>query len=261
MINLAEILLILDSYGDSEELAMKVRDSGDEDYGFVARLLLITSPYLQQRYERATSTTLDFLKYFESLPETYKVKWNFGSLSKKIQNECKNTDVQKMLLELLSLRDLGEKQKEKRLIVTKIQERLTKEDKWWMLSGIRKKISHSDKLDKLDITVQNISQIDPDEYGYYLWELYLVGSDNSLSQISKVIYYLHPTFLNPIQVVDSSTDPDVTKNGFRLKSRGWGEFQVKIKIVLKNGQEITKYHWLALRRSSDKKKSDFGILR
>jgi tetratricopeptide (TPR) repeat protein len=246
MTNLAEILLITDNYSASTKMSIKVKDSGDEYYGFVARLLLITSLYLQSAYERAASTTLDFLNYFESLPSTYKIKWNFNSLSKKIQRESKNVEVRELLLKLLSLKDFTEKPKEKRLVLSEIRGRVTKGYKWRALSQLRKKITHTDKSKELDIDVRNISQRDPDEYGYYLWELYLVGSINSLSQISKVVYHLHPTFVNPIQEIDSGKDPDVINNGFRLKSRGWGEFQVKIRIVLKNGHEITKYHWLTL---------------
>ncbi len=38
----------------------------------------------------------------------------------------------------------------------------------------------------------------------------------------------------------------IPNSGFRLKTTGWGEFQLKADINLKNGETITKYHWLDL---------------
>ena len=75
---------------------------------------------------------------------------------------------------------------------------------------------------------------------WYDWSIYLEGDQDTLNSIQDVTYYLHPTFPNPIRTVSNP------KDGFRLSTRGWGEFEIKIMIKFKNGQTQTLYHWLAL---------------
>ena len=245
-INLSEVLLILDRYDESEKIAKSVRDSGNENYGFVARLLLTCSLYLHIHYEKAGSATLDTLRYYESLPSKYEIKWNFNTLRQKIEKESKNIQVREILLALISLQDLVKNKEQKKLTVAKIKELISGEKKGEEdLDTLKEEIPFK-KMDNFDISIENISKPDPDEYGYYFWEIYLVASENVLSQINKVIYYLHPTFLNPVQVIDRKKDSEAEKNGFRLKRRGWGEFQITIKIILDDKCEIMKYHWLKL---------------
>lgn len=74
--------------------------------------------------------------------------------------------------------------------------------------------------------------------GYYDWWVYLIAENNVMKQIESVTYTLHPTFPEPVVSVK---DP---KEGFRLNARGWGEFQIKVDIHLRNGETISKYHWL-----------------
>ena len=73
------------------------------------------------------------------------------------------------------------------------------------------------------------------------WEIYLDSdSPNDLKEVEKVKYILHPTFENPIQVVDKE------KDGFRLKTNGWGTFEVRAFAYLKNGKKIKLKHDLKL---------------
>lgn len=52
-----------------------------------------------------------------------------------------------------------------------------------------------------------------------------------LDNVKKVIYYLHPTFPNPIrEVVDR-------KSRFALKTRAWGEFNIYADVYFKNSSE------------------------
>ena len=74
----------------------------------------------------------------------------------------------------------------------------------------------------------------------YDWWIYLDVNSNIKEHIESVTYTLHPTFPRAVQKMD---DPS---NGFRLDATGWKEFQIKIDIHLKNGETITKYHWLDL---------------
>ena len=71
---------------------------------------------------------------------------------------------------------------------------------------------------------------------YYEWRVFLDESPAVLAQIAEVQYYLHPTFLQPLQV---RTDPD-TK--FALDQTGWGQFTMIITIRYKDGRiEKTSY--------------------
>lgn len=63
---------------------------------------------------------------------------------------------------------------------------------------------------------------------------------DALSQVNSVTYTLHETFPDPVRHV---TDRE---SGFKLKSKGWGEFQVKVEIYLENREKLTEYHWLEL---------------
>ncbi len=74
------------------------------------------------------------------------------------------------------------------------------------------------------------------------WELYLVSDEpNGLSEIDSVKYMLHPTFKNPIRVVN---DPE---GGFRLKTNGWGTFTINAFVYFKNGKKVKMKHELDLR--------------
>jgi hypothetical protein len=55
-----------------------------------------------------------------------------------------------------------------------------------------------------------------------------------------VVYTLHPTFPNPVQVMDNR------RTGFKLESAGWGEFEIHLQIAHKNGEIRERKHWLKL---------------
>ena len=80
------------------------------------------------------------------------------------------------------------------------------------------------------IAVNNTAQ--PDGAGRWDWTVFLDTDSNTLSMIRCVEYTLHPTFPDPIREI---CDPS---NGFALKSNGWGEFEIKIKVKFKD--ESTK---------------------
>ena len=73
------------------------------------------------------------------------------------------------------------------------------------------------------------------------WEVYLT-SDNpqDLDEVDSVKYILHDTFPNPIRTINNS------KDGFRLKTSGWGTFLIKAFVNLKNGKKIKMDHYLEL---------------
>ncbi|ESQ50662.1 hypothetical protein EUTSA_v10022830mg [Eutrema salsugineum] len=64
------------------------------------------------------------------------------------------------------------------------------------------------------------------EYRTHNWTVYVRGATNEDLGvvIKKVIFHLHPSFKNPIRVVDSPP--------FTLSECGWGEFKIDITIFL-----------------------------
>jgi len=95
-------------------------------------------------------------------------------------------------------------------------------------------------IDPVRIKLKNDSCPSDKSSGRYNWSVYLDTENSIMKEVESVTYTLHPTFANPIRkIIDPSGD-------FRLKSNGWGEFQIKADIALKNGDVITKYHWLQL---------------
>ena len=86
---------------------------------------------------------------------------------------------------------------------------------------------------------------------YWDWKIWLIASEDILNKIKVVRYGLHPTFPNPIRIIDDPSD------GFSLKSSGWGEFNVKIEIIFNEGNNLKTTHWLTLKDSNNRIKGDF----
>lgn len=79
----------------------------------------------------------------------------------------------------------------------------------------------------LDITPRNRSR--EIEEGWWEWELFIDGSEEELAKIRCVEYTLHKSFPNPVRMVC------LRENNFLLGGRGWGEFTVKIRLILNDG--------------------------
>ena len=96
------------------------------------------------------------------------------------------------------------------------------------------------------ISVQNDASMSRRK-GYYNWKVYLVGHRDTLLKIKEVVYTLHPTFANPVQKIKSSTK---NKN-FSYSASGWGEFDIKVKIVFvdKRRRPLYLIHHLNLNSS------------
>jgi hypothetical protein len=72
----------------------------------------------------------------------------------------------------------------------------------------------------------------------YKWTAYIQGSNQDLEQISYVTYYLHPTFKPNVRQGDAS------QKGHPLTANGWGVFELKAIVVLKDGQHREYKHML-----------------
>jgi len=67
---------------------------------------------------------------------------------------------------------------------------------------------------------------------YYNWKVFLAADAAFLKTISRVEYYLDPTFKDPIRIVYyNPANPN-----FTLCNNGWGEFTLRIKIVFKDAR-------------------------
>jgi hypothetical protein len=84
---------------------------------------------------------------------------------------------------------------------------------------------------------------------WWQWAVWLDGSANELDKISRVVYTLHPTFPTPVRRVDNR------KEKFRLDSAGWGEFEIYIDIVYKDGRTRKRKHWLKLEYPKPEKRT------
>lgn len=77
--------------------------------------------------------------------------------------------------------------------------------------------------------------------GRYEWTVFVMTEKAILDKIEYVEYMLHPTFPEPIRVATNRDD------NFSLSANGWGEFLIRAKVVLKNGDTIPVEYWLQLK--------------
>ncbi len=77
---------------------------------------------------------------------------------------------------------------------------------------------------------------------WFLWTIALKTIPPSfIDLIESVTYYLHPTFSRNIIKSENK------ENNFLLVSRGWGEFNIRVEIILKDQRRTMVNHWLSLR--------------
>jgi transcription initiation factor IIF auxiliary subunit len=88
----------------------------------------------------------------------------------------------------------------------------------------------------LPITAGNVAtQLQP---GWWEWTVFIQGPEDALNQIQCVQYTLHPTFPHPVRDVCIR---GTSSQAFALTATGWGTFQIRIRMFLKNGrvQDLT----------------------
>ena len=98
----------------------------------------------------------------------------------------------------------------------------------------------------MDLKLQNSWDYHPDDS--WAWSAYLTGRD--LPNVQYVQYLLHPSFSKPVRVVD---DP---ANGFRLESEGWGPFELKAIVHLKDGGQQLLSHEIKLKSKPERGRTD-----
>ena len=91
----------------------------------------------------------------------------------------------------------------------------------------------------LQIVSQNISKNDKERL--FKTQLWINASHDTLRNISKVEYYLHPTFI-PNKLISSTIE-----NNFGINITNWGIFTINAKVFSKDkgviGLTLTPYEW------------------
>lgn len=82
--------------------------------------------------------------------------------------------------------------------------------------------------------------------GWWTWAVWLEGEATELDAVESMTYYLHPTFLNPIQVRKSRSEK------FRLEEESWGGFTLRARIAYPNGREEILRHTLRLEGAEER---------
>jgi transcription initiation factor IIF auxiliary subunit len=68
-----------------------------------------------------------------------------------------------------------------------------------------------------------------ENFEIFAWCVFLDGTRKQIDEIKQIEYTLHPSFPDPVRVVQDPT------HCFVLQSQGWGVFEIRARIMLKNG--------------------------
>jgi len=90
-----------------------------------------------------------------------------------------------------------------------------------------------------EISADNIAH--PIGEDRWSWTVFIKGPPQVLKNIECVEYTLHPTFPNPVQKICGLGDQ---KYPFALTATGWGTFQIRIRVFMKDGEYRDLTHYL-----------------
>jgi pYEATS domain-containing protein involved in immunity len=82
------------------------------------------------------------------------------------------------------------------------------------------------------ISADNVAKKSKIKNDYWDWTLFVKAPEDVLEQIAYVEYTLHPTFPNPVRIVNQRGSGPYA---FPLTTSGWGTFTVKVKVYYKDG--------------------------
>ena len=85
---------------------------------------------------------------------------------------------------------------------------------------------------------------------WWKWAVWLEGTDDKLDLVEFVEWTLHPTFPNPIRKTHDRTSK------FRLETGGWGVFQIRALVQMKDGMQTKLRHYLKLHYPDGTKTTD-----
>jgi tetratricopeptide (TPR) repeat protein len=240
--NLAEILIILKEYSEVEPLLMEVINSTEKPvYGFVSRILLVVYICLhtggsQRSFNAEVS---DLLSYYESLPGGTEIPWCFSNLRKIVDSSDLTADQKNFLNSILGLKEkvaVEERKAAINLITSELFQLALRSKVSSFVEGLVERVTGKKTLP--DIKIKDVVTSTSEKKGQYSWEVFLDAPDNILSNIEKVKYKFDATFIQREITITEG------KGGFRLVGEGWGGFSIKVKIYMKNGEKVVKYHLL-----------------
>ncbi len=81
-----------------------------------------------------------------------------------------------------------------------------------------------------------IQDYDGEELPVFHVRVFLDGPRHELDLVDYIVYKLHPSFRNPIR---TSTNRE---SNFEFLTWAWGEFEMEVEIVTKNGNIYTREH-------------------
>lgn len=82
------------------------------------------------------------------------------------------------------------------------------------------------------ISADNVAKKSKIKSDYWDWTIFVKAPEDVLEQIEYVEYKLHPTFPNPVRIVNQRGSGPYA---FPLTTTGWGTFTVKVKIYYMDG--------------------------
>jgi transcription initiation factor IIF auxiliary subunit len=89
-----------------------------------------------------------------------------------------------------------------------------------------------------ELTIHQWQKYDGEDW--WKWAVWIEGLNEALDRIDYVEWILHPSFPKPIRKKRDRASK------FRLETGGWGVFQIRARVQLKNGLEIKLRHQLEL---------------
>jgi len=75
---------------------------------------------------------------------------------------------------------------------------------------------------------------------WWEWSVWVDGTEDELDGVARVEWRLHPTFPNPVRIVEDRASM------FRLDTAGWGTFVVHAVVYKKEGSSARLRHVLEL---------------
>ena len=94
----------------------------------------------------------------------------------------------------------------------------------------------------MGLRVRLKSETSPIKEDWWSWKVWVDGTEDALDQIKSVKYLLHPTFPNPIRVVEDR------QSKFELSDKGWGEFAITAQVATKTGETVSLEHWIEFKQ-------------
>lgn len=236
--NLAEFLLHLDEHEERERLVDEVLQELPTVYDFTMLLVRICSLYFRNENIKAADKALELIQYYQSIIDKPAFDWDFSNMRRIVESKKHLLDkVKSILFDFITLGETTDLAKKRLDILERLPEKVNKSKNVSLPTSISNTVSNFFKTDS-KIKIRNTAK-PSNIIGWYDWEVFLTPK-SALNNVNSVTYYLHKTFPNPIRMINKR------KTGFKLKSRGWGEFQIKAVIEFKDGKKQTKYHWLEL---------------